>query len=107
LARQYPDLAPDILFVPHHGSKTSSTNTWLAGMYPEFALVSSAKYNPWNLPAVQIKQRYIDKGVMWLDTAQTGQVSIDIEAGSRKTQRYRQDIYDTWYRRLFSTNDTL
>ncbi len=102
LARQYPDLAPDILFVPHHGSKTSSTNTWLAGMSPELALVSSAKYNPWNLPSTQIKQRYIDKGTRWLDTAQTGQVSIAIEAGSRKTQRYRQDIDDTWYRRLFA-----
>jgi competence protein ComEC len=107
LARNNPGLAPDILFVPHHGSKTSSTNTWLAGMSPELALVSSAKYNPWNLPSTQIKQRYIDKGTTWLNTAETGQVSITVEAGSRRIQRYRQDIDDTWYRRLFQMNEAL
>ncbi|PSW07281.1 DNA internalization-related competence protein ComEC/Rec2 [Photobacterium lipolyticum] len=101
LARQAPDLKPDIMFVPHHGSTTSSTETWLAGMSPDYALVSVAKHNPWQLPSEEVKQRFLAKGTTWLNTAQTGQVSITINSGELDVQRYRQDVSDSWYRRLF------
>ncbi|MGF1756972.1 DNA internalization-related competence protein ComEC/Rec2 [Photobacterium sagamiensis] len=101
LVRQVPDLNPEIVFVPHHGSTTSSTETWLAGMSPDYALVSVAKHNPWQLPSDEVKQRFLAKGTIWLNTAETGQVSISINSGELNVQRYRQDVSDSWYRRLF------
>lgn len=102
LAKLEPEIAPDVLLVPHHGSKTSSTNTWLAAMDPVYALVSVARYNPWQLPSAEVKQRYLDEGATWLTTAQNGQVSVIIEEGKIDLSRYRQEVKDSWFRKLFS-----
>ncbi|WP_064602922.1 DNA internalization-related competence protein ComEC/Rec2 [Photobacterium sp. J15] len=102
LAQLEPDLNPDILFVPHHGSRTSSTATWLKGMSPRYALVSVARYNPWHLPSPDIRQRYLDKQAIWLATSDTGQVRVDVKPGKLEVLRYRQDIKNSWYRELFS-----
>lgn len=98
LARLEPGLNPDILLVPHHGSKTSSTATWLATMKPEFALVSTARYSPWRLPAPEVRQRYRDKGAQWLNTAAHGQVTAYIDQGKITITRYRQDVRRGWFR---------
>jgi len=102
LAKLEPEIAPDVLLVPHHGSKTSSTKTWLASMDPSYALVSVARYNPWQLPSAEVKQRYLDKGAAWLTTARNGQVSFTIEDGKLGLLRYRQEVKDSWFRKLFS-----
>ncbi|MCW8327280.1 DNA internalization-related competence protein ComEC/Rec2 [Photobacterium sp. SDRW27] len=102
LAQLEPTLAPDALLVPHHGSKTSSTATWLSAMVPDYALVSVARYNPWQLPSAEIKQRYLDKQAVWLSTAESGQVTLTIKAGDIEVQRYRQDVKASWFRALAS-----
>ncbi|GAL05145.1 DNA internalization-related competence protein ComEC/Rec2 [Photobacterium aphoticum] len=45
LAQQQPDLEADVVLVPHHGSATSSTATWLSAMQPQYGLVSVARYS--------------------------------------------------------------
>ncbi|PSW21146.1 DNA internalization-related competence protein ComEC/Rec2 [Photobacterium sanctipauli] len=98
LKQQAPSLSPDILLVPHHGSNSSSTATWLSDMSPQFALVSVAKYSPWPLPSSLVKQRYVTKGAQWLSTADSGQISLTIGPGDVSVLRYRQDVKRAWFR---------
>ena len=107
LARIEPDLSPDILLVPHHGSRSSSTATWLdqmgwfSKMTPRYALVSVARYNPWQLPSADVRQRYRERGAYWLSTAESGQVSLEIKGDSVEVIRYRQDRKSAWFRPVF------
>ncbi|PSU35111.1 DNA internalization-related competence protein ComEC/Rec2 [Photobacterium lutimaris] len=105
LARLEPNLSPDILLVPHHGSRSSSTTTWLEQMgwlnkmAPKYALVSVARFNPWNLPSRDVHQRYLDnKNVSWLSTAESGQISLLINDQDVDVVRYRQDRKAAWFR---------
>nr|WP_299018194.1 DNA internalization-related competence protein ComEC/Rec2 [uncultured Photobacterium sp.] len=102
LARLETELDPDILLVPHHGSKSSSTATWLSNMEPRYALVSVARYNPWQLPSPEVKARYVNKQATWLTTAENGQVSIKVKQGEVSVLRYRQEVEASWFRKLFS-----
>ncbi|MBY5943863.1 DNA internalization-related competence protein ComEC/Rec2 [Photobacterium rosenbergii] len=107
LARIESDLSPDILLVPHHGSRSSSTATWLdqmgwlSKMTPRYALVSVARYNPWQLPSADVRQRYRERGAYWLSTAESGQVSLEIKGDSIEVIRYRQDRKPAWFRPVF------
>lgn len=101
LARLEPELKADILLVPHHGSNTSSTQTWLQSLQARYALVSTGKYSPWPLPSVRIRERYRSHGITWLDTSESGQISLRIHKGEITVTRYRQDHRTDWYQALF------
>lgn len=101
LARLEPDLKADILLVPHHGSNSSSTQTWLDSLQATYALVSAGKYSPWSLPAEQVKQRYLMQGLHWLETAEDGQISLRIKQGQVTLSRYRKESRLHWYQPLF------
>ncbi|MGF1723246.1 DNA internalization-related competence protein ComEC/Rec2 [Photobacterium nomapromontoriensis] len=103
LARLEPSLSPDIVLVPHHGSATSSTVTWLESINPKYGLVSVARYSPWKLPSPSVRQRYRDHNINWLSTASDGQVSLQIDARSISVTRYRQDVQAAWFRPIDDT----
>ncbi|NOU49364.1 DNA internalization-related competence protein ComEC/Rec2 [Pseudoalteromonas sp. JBTF-M23] len=71
-------LSSDILLVPHHGSKTSSSNEFIAAVHPSIAIYSRSYYSIWHLPHPQVVQRYNQAGVTQLDTAREGQVRIKV-----------------------------
>ena len=102
IAREQPKLSPDVFFVPHHGSRTSSSVTWLNRMTPKLALVSVSRYNPWQLPAISVKERYQIRGIPWLSTAESGQVSVVIQDGEIQHKEARTSYQQTWYRDVFS-----
>jgi competence protein ComEC len=58
LAGQPSIVATDVLKVPHHGSRTSSTPSWLATVRPRLAVVSVGADNPYGLPAPEVLGRY-------------------------------------------------
>ena len=68
-------LAADFLKVPHHGSKTSSTEAFLAAVAPSVAVVSVGEANPFGQPAENIVQRYTRAGVRLLRTDRDGAVT--------------------------------
>lgn len=70
------ELAANLLQIPHHGSKTSSTAPFLHAVNPQYALASTGRYNPWRLPSAEVIARYRQAEHHWVDTAQSGQVSV-------------------------------
>ena len=74
VAEQAP-LAADFLKVPHHGSKTSSTEPFLAAVGPHFAVVSVGESNAFGHPAAEIVERYHEDAIRLLRTDRDGAVT--------------------------------
>jgi competence protein ComEC len=72
LERMGTALKADVLLVPHHGSKTSSTDAFLSAVQPRFAWVQSGYRNRYGHPAPVVMQRYADKGIPVWDSPHCG-----------------------------------
>ena len=75
------DLEADILVVPHHGSRTSSSESWLAAIKPRLGIVSAGRFNRYGHPHDEIVQRYDRLNVALLGTYSHGAVEVVIGAG--------------------------
>lgn len=71
LARAAP-LAADVLLVPHHGSKTSSSAAFIDAVQPRVGLVQAAYRSRFGHPAPEVVQRYRERGVRVIDSARCG-----------------------------------
>ncbi len=67
-----PQLASDLLLVPHHGSKTSSTAVFLDAVLPRLAFVQSGYRNRFGHPAPEPVARYRQRGVTLLGSPHCG-----------------------------------
>lgn len=75
-------LAADILKVPHHGSRTSSTRDLLLAVAPGMAVASLGLDNHFNFPAAEVAARYAELGIPLLRTDHHGAVHLTVsEAG--------------------------
>jgi len=64
LVRREPDLRADVLLVPHHGSKTSSSAELLAAVQPAVGLVQAGYRSRFGHPAPPVLARYQAAGVV-------------------------------------------
>ncbi|MDQ1354487.1 MAG: competence protein ComEC, partial [Acidobacteriota bacterium] len=71
-----PKLRADVIKVPHHGSRTSSTNDFLKCVEPQWAIFSYAQGNRFNFPHKEALQNYKSLGVKYLSTARRGGIRI-------------------------------
>ncbi len=71
LARGAP-LQADVLLVPHHGSKTSSSSPFLEAVQPRTALVQAGYRNRFGHPAADVLQRYQQRGVRVVESSRCG-----------------------------------
>jgi competence protein ComEC len=72
LAPQAGGLRADLLLVPHHGSRTSSTDAWLDAVQPWAALVQAGYRNRFGHPAPDVVERYRARGIVLLASPQCG-----------------------------------
>lgn len=56
-------LRSDVLLVPHHGSRTSSTAEWLDAVQPRVAVVQAGYRNRFGHPAAEVVERYRARGI--------------------------------------------
>lgn len=69
-------LDSDILLVPHHGSRNSSTTLFLKAISPEICVISSGKGNRFGFPHKETIKRLRETGcrIIWIDEVGTVQV---------------------------------
>jgi competence protein ComEC len=79
------ELTADWLYVPHHGSKTSSSPAFLAAVNPKMGLISAGALNPFGHPHPLVVARYQAAGIPLINTAGSGA----IEVGAGQVQGYR------------------
>ena len=65
-------LKADVLLVPHHGSKTSSTQGFIDAVQPRWALLQHGYRNRYGHPAHVVVQRYEERGIRMLDSPHCG-----------------------------------
>jgi competence protein ComEC len=72
LVEKHVDLKAQVLLVPHHGSKTSSSAAFLDTVQPQWALVQAGYRNRFGHPAASVLQRYQERQIAVLDSPHCG-----------------------------------
>ncbi|MDA0147316.1 DNA internalization-related competence protein ComEC/Rec2 [Vibrio sp. LaRot3] len=100
LVRKPDRLNVDVLLVPHHGSRTSSSKAFIDAVNPQIAIASSSFQGRWALPDERVVQRYVDSGAIWYDTGEDGQISILYRGKNRQVATLRALKGRAWYRQM-------
>ena len=70
------DLHSEILKVPHHGSRTSSSAPFLNAVQPRYAIFSLGQGNPYQFPHTEVVARYRARGCLILRTDAAGAITL-------------------------------
>jgi competence protein ComEC len=76
LGRSAAALRAEVLLIPHHGSKTSSTPAFIDAVAPRLAVVSVGHRNRFRHPNEAVMQRYAARGITVRRTDQEGALRI-------------------------------
>jgi competence protein ComEC len=71
-------LACDLIKVPHHGSKSSSSEEFLAAAHPALAVITVGRANRYHHPSPEVVERYEQIGCRILRTDLDGALFIDM-----------------------------
>ncbi len=83
-------LEPAVLLkVPHHGSRSSTTEALLTALSPEVAAISVGRANPWDHPDPGVLARLARHGATVLRTDQDGAVTIALTPGGPRWRKAR------------------
>jgi competence protein ComEC len=85
IARDRASLRSDVLLIPHHGSKTSSTPAFIEAVAPGIGLLSVGYRNRFHHPNAGVVARYLERGVMLHRTDREGALRIILPAQSGRT----------------------
>ena len=72
------DLVADVLVVPHHGSRTSSTPAFIDAAMPSIAIVSAAHRSRFGHPHEAVVRRYAERGIEMRRTDREGALRIEL-----------------------------
>lgn len=97
LEHQISNLPADVLIVPHHGSKTSSTLSFLQAVSPQYALIPSGYKNRFGFPHREVIERLEDLGIDWWDTGRHGAVTVELTQSSTKIEARRLSHRRYWH----------
>ncbi len=91
-------LAPHtVLFVPHHGSKTSSSTEFINRVNPEASIATASLGNRFGFPRDEVRQRYIKAGSKFWSTGECGAVKVLLTAdGKIKAESARRKRNRIW-----------
>lgn len=78
LMLEYPKLQADILKIGHHGSKTSSSLSFLHQLHPSLGLISCGAHNFYGHPSPETLASLAQEDILALDTPNKGAVSIKL-----------------------------
>lgn len=70
------DLHANVIKLGHHGSSTSSTESYLKAVSPEFAVISCGENNSYNLPSQTILKRLESMGIDYRRTDLNGTITV-------------------------------
>ena len=98
LARSGALSPADIVLIPHHGSRTSSSDLFVSTIRPKVAIVSAGLDNRWGFPKEDIVKAWTNAGAEVLNTATSGAISYRIckDGGLRRLGLHRQAAHKYW-----------
>ena len=88
----------DILKVPHHGSKTSSTENFLEILRPSVSIISVGRNNLHNHPSNEVVNRYNDFNSTLYRTDENGRVKVKLNKENYSISSYiKNEKIDLFY----------
>jgi len=97
LIRTMPDkLSVNVMIVPHHGSKTSSSLAFIDVVSPEIVVFPLGYRNRFGFPKQDIISRYESRQVKMLNTARDGALLFRFEEAEMIVSRYRYENRRFW-----------
>ena len=97
LLQQHADKLPAImLVVPHHGSKTSSTQPFVNAVHPHYAVFTAGYRNRFGHPAAEVVERYRSAGSELLRSDEDGAIVVNMDRESFGVERYRKTHARYW-----------
>ena len=89
----------DVVVIPHHGSRTSSTAELVAALRPSVAVVSAGYRNRWGFPKPDVVQRWQAIGARVFNTSESGAISVANDGeGEIGVDEYRRSHARYWSR---------
>jgi competence protein ComEC len=92
-------LRSDVLVVPHHGSKTSSTPGFIDAVAPTAAIFPVGYRNRFRHPAPEIVERYTSRGIAIHRTDLDGAIAVKVDAGPLRIDAWRERRQRYWHGR--------
>ena len=81
MAREGALAAVDIVVVPHHGSRTSSTQDFVTASRPRWAVYAVGYRNRWNFPVQRVVERWEQAGAQGVRTSESGAITFELAPG--------------------------
>ena len=72
-------LAADLVKVPHHGSRTSSTQGFVDGVKARYAVISVGRSSPFGHPHKDVVERWKASGARAITTGERGTISVSTD----------------------------
>lgn len=94
--RAGPRLASDVLLVPHHGSRTSSSPALLDAVGPSIAIVQAGYLNRFGHPRAEVLARYDARDIAVLRNDRDGAITVTLGFGGIAVDRYRATHRRYW-----------
>ena len=85
------NLRADVLKVPHHGSKTSSSEAFIDRVRPSYGVISVGERSRFSHPAPVVVSRYLARQVKLFQTGRDGMVTVESDGTSFTVRNYRRD----------------
>ena len=70
------NLRAEVLKIPHHGSKTSSTEAFIDVVQPRWAILSVGERSRFGHPHEVVVERYRKRGIALLQTGRDGMIRV-------------------------------
>jgi competence protein ComEC len=89
-------LHAEILLVPHHGSRTSSTEPFLDSVAPRVAIFQVGYLNRFRHPNPGVFARYLARHIVLVRSDTDGAVRIEAQPGALSVERYGDTQHRYW-----------
>jgi len=90
LLESHQDLTANVVKVPHHGSKTSSTDDFVRATNPDLAIISVGRNSMFGHPHPEVVQRWQANGATVLTTGECGTISITTDGHDLSLKKFIQ-----------------
>jgi len=82
LQRDAASIQSEVLIVPHHGSKTSSTEAFVEAVNPRWALIPAGYLNRFGFPHPTIMARYQAHDSTIMNSGEDGAITVQVDANT-------------------------
>ncbi|HVK54675.1 MAG TPA: DNA internalization-related competence protein ComEC/Rec2, partial [Burkholderiales bacterium] len=89
-------LRADVLVVPHHGSRTSSTDAFVTAANPKLALFTVGYRNPFGHPRPEVLARYETLGAKILRSDHAGAIVVKMDEQGISHSSWREEQKRYW-----------